>query len=521
MAAEVNKILLEIEVNSKGVAKNLDQVNKQLGEVGLQAKKAKTELDGMGGAAGIAGATAAEFGRLISDLPYGIQAVTNNVSQLGSMFALLVSSSGGVVKAFKNLGSVLMGPAGILILFQAAVAAIEFFSRSTDKATKSVLGLNAALEGQKSLISGIGLLTEGELEKTIKVLSEYSDEYKKLLENFLASGQASKEGVISLTNDFGRVLTIRRSIEAKEKELGTLKEKQEGRRVQLLGQINQLRLDEVELLDRITYLQRENLNDLDAAVDDTLDNYYTKMFNAQEELYKGFTGVFEPTEEEPYFPFVNLLKLEGELALEQEIENNEKIKKEKERAAKEKLDIEIATINALADIKMAEADIVESVFRTIADVTEKNRFIQAVALLGESAAGIAKIIIDTKAANAAITLQQAASINPAFIALLQKRKVFNNVAAAAGIAANVGATATALSRLKAPVGSPSSASIGGGAEPISSIPPDFNTVGASGINQLAETIQGQQQRPVKAFVVSGDVTTAQSLDRNIIREAGI
>lgn len=520
MATEVNKILLEIEVNSKGVVKNLDQVNKQLGEVGIQAKKAKTELDGMGGAAGIAGATAAEFGRLISDLPYGLQAVTNNISQLGSMFALLVSSSGGVVKAFKNLGSVLMGPAGILIAFQAAVAAVEFFSRSTDKAKNSVLGLNAALEAQKSLISGIGFLTEGELEKTVKVLSEYSDEYKKLLENFLASGRASRDGIIGLTNDYGKILTIRRSIEAKEKELGSLSEKQENRRVQLLGQINQLRLDEVDLLDRITYLQRENLNDLDNAVDDVLDKYYNKMFSAQEDMYKGFTDVFEPIEEEPYFPFVNLLKLEGELALEQEIENNEKLKKERERADKERLVAEIATINALADIKMGEADIAETVFRTIADLSENSRFVQALALVGESAAGIAKIIIDTQAGNAALRLQAAAltTVNPALAAALKLQIKANNVAAAAGIAANIGATATALNALKAPVSGVSGVSVGSVSEPLA---PQFNVVGAAGQNQLAAAIAATQQQPVKAYVVSSDVTTAQQLDRNIIQSASI
>ena len=509
MAVETNKILLEIEVSSSGVVKNLDQVNKQLGEVGLQAKKAKKELEGMGGAAGIAGATAAEFGRLISDLPYGLQAVTNNISQLGSMFALLVSSSGGVVKAFKNLGSVLMGPAGILIAFQAAVAAVEFFSRSTDKAKRAVLGLNAALEGQKSLIRGIGLLTEGELEKTVKILTQYSSEYKKLLENFLASGQASKEGVITLTNQFGEILNIRRSIEAKEKELGSLAEGRDKRRAQLLGQINELRYQEIELLDKITYLQREAIEDLDVS----FNEYFDILF-----------GKTKVVEEEPYFPFVNLLKLEGRLALEQEFENNKNLQKERERASKQRLDSEIATINALADIKMAEADIVESVFRTIADISEKSRFVQAVALIGESAAGIAKIIIDTQAANSILRAQQSAVLlaNPPLAAAIGLKIKANKVAAAAGIAANVGATATALSKLKAPAGGVSSQSIGEGGEsaPLG-VAPQFNTVGASGINQLLQTIQGQQQRPVKAYVVSGDVTTAQSLDRNIITEAGI
>lgn len=45
--------------------------------------------------------------------------------------------------------------------------------------------------------------------------------------------------------------------------------------------------------------------------------------------------------------------------------------------------------------------------------------------------------------------------------------------------------------------------------------PSFNVVGNSGINQLAQL----QQTPVQAYVVSGQVTTAQSLDRNRIDNA--
>lgn len=55
-----------------------------------------------------------------------------------------------------------------------------------------------------------------------------------------------------------------------------------------------------------------------------------------------------------------------------------------------------------------------------------------------------------------------------------------------------------------------SGATGGGA-----ITPSFNVVGNSGINQLAQL----QQQPMKAYVVSGDVTTAQALDRNRIENA--
>ena len=67
------------------------------------------------------------------------------------------------------------------------------------------------------------------------------------------------------------------------------------------------------------------------------------------------------------------------------------------------------------------------------------------------------------------------------------------------------------------VGSLSSA----GGSAVTPSAPAFNIVGADTSNQLAQTLATQTQKPVKAFVVSGDVTTAQSLDRNIIQESSL
>jgi len=52
--------------------------------------------------------------------------------------------------------------------------------------------------------------------------------------------------------------------------------------------------------------------------------------------------------------------------------------------------------------------------------------------------------------------------------------------------------------------------IGGGV-----MSPSFNVVGNSGFNQLAQI----QQQPIQAYVVSGEVTSAQALDRNRIKNA--
>jgi hypothetical protein len=57
-----------------------------------------------------------------------------------------------------------------------------------------------------------------------------------------------------------------------------------------------------------------------------------------------------------------------------------------------------------------------------------------------------------------------------------------------------------------------SPSAGGGAAPMTA---NFSTIGSSGINQLAQL----QQQPTQAYVVSGEVTSAQALDRNRVQNA--
>tara|TARA_R110000744_G_scaffold13692_7_gene39691 strand:+ start:2897 stop:4741 length:1845 start_codon:yes stop_codon:yes gene_type:complete len=54
-----------------------------------------------------------------------------------------------------------------------------------------------------------------------------------------------------------------------------------------------------------------------------------------------------------------------------------------------------------------------------------------------------------------------------------------------------------------------------------SLPPSFNIVGASDTNQLADAVAGQSQAPIQTYVVANDVTTAQSLQNNIVEGATI
>ena len=84
----------------------------------------------------------------------------------------------------------------------------------------------------------------------------------------------------------------------------------------------------------------------------------------------------------------------------------------------------------------------------------------------------------------------------------------------------------AITATKVPsIGGKAAPSSGGGSPSApaggSSSPPKFNIVGSSGTNQLADAIGSQDKKPVKAFVVAGDVSTAQEMDRNVISDASI
>ena len=97
-------------------------------------------------------------------------------------------------------------------------------------------------------------------------------------------------------------------------------------------------------------------------------------------------------------------------------------------------------------------------------------------------------------------------------------------AAAAGAAIASGlATVKKIASTKVPGGG------GGGGGSVSapsvpsapSLPPSFNIVGASDTNQLADAVAGQSQAPIQTYVVANDVTTAQSLQNNIVEGATI
>ena len=150
----------------------------------------------------------------------------------------------------------------------------------------------------------------------------------------------------------------------------------------------------------------------------------------------------------------------------------------------------------------------------ISDALAANNLISAKrAFQVQKAVSIAQTAIDTA--------QSAQSSYKAMSGIPYVGPVLGGIAAAAAVAMGVAQIATIASQKFEPKGG------GGGSKPSVSKPsmpsaggaagggaPQFNTVGTSGFNQVAGSIAEQNQEPVKAYVVSTDVTSQQSLDRN-------
>jgi len=201
---------------------------------------------------------------------------------------------------------------------------------------------------------------------------------------------------------------------------------------------------------------------------------------------------------------------------EKELAEEKKQNEDKEKLRQEDLDRQMAQLEAEAAIQNAKFGILNQFGGFLKEIAGESKELQIAAVIAQQAAAIGQIISNTGIANA-----KAVAASP--LTLGQPWVGINSVSAGLSVATAVASGIKSIQQIKASDSSstaPSASPINGGRTgAISSAPPQINTVGASGISQLAQSI-GQQQ-PVKAYVVAGDVTTAQSLERNIIKEAGI
>ena len=164
----------------------------------------------------------------------------------------------------------------------------------------------------------------------------------------------------------------------------------------------------------------------------------------------------------------------------------------------------------------ARLDITSNVLSSVENLTrafgERNEENAKKAFNVQKALGIAQVGINTASA---IMKVAAETTDPTPV---QAFRIGNMIAMGVAGAAQIAAIAMQKFQPSGGTASTTTPSVntgGGGTSPTQ--PPSFNVVGQSGFNQVAGAL-GQQQ-PVQAFVVSGDVTTAQQLQNNTIQQA--
>ena len=156
--------------------------------------------------------------------------------------------------------------------------------------------------------------------------------------------------------------------------------------------------------------------------------------------------------------------------------------------------------------------------------TEKKLADTKLAVMNQSANAVIEIVGRESAVGKAVAVAQAIWNTKNAIT-----KTLASVPAPFNIPSAIAVGAFGLAQVKGILSTPNPSGGGGVSTPSSpstpaaapSLPPSFNVVGASETNQLATSIGSQSQEPTRAYVVSGDVTSAQSMDRNIIDGASI
>jgi hypothetical protein len=215
---------------------------------------------------------------------------------------------------------------------------------------------------------------------------------------------------------------------------------------------------------------------------------------------------------------------------ETELQNTEltefqktEIRKKYADARKGITDQEVATERAAMEAKQAMnmqyIELFAQFGSLLQQVAGKSKGVAIAGIVIEQAASIARIVANTGAAVARLSLGLPFTA-PAILA--------TKISAGLSIASTVAAAAKSISQIKSV--NPESASGGGGGAAGASIPsappPTFSgapgamgapqiqtATGANASSQIAQTLGAAQQRPIQAYVVSSAVSSQQALDR--------
>jgi hypothetical protein len=199
----------------------------------------------------------------------------------------------------------------------------------------------------------------------------------------------------------------------------------------------------------------------------------------------------------------------------------------RQQGADERAAIDMAEMEARVALQNAQLDLAAQFGGLLKTLAGENKKVAIAGVVVEQAAAIGKILVNTGIANAKAVAASPLTFGAPWVAI-------NSISAALSIASSIAAGVKAIQQINS-AGSGGGAASSGGAIPGKSgagsapavpqiertaVPQITGTTGqASPGAQIAGTIAKSSEKPIKAYVVSGDVTSQQALDRRTTRAA--
>lgn len=139
-------------------SQNALQTGKAVNQLAKDAKAASSVLGGsVAKSANTANSAILELSRGLQDAPFGSIGYINNLQQFQALFGSLARETGSFSGAIKQLGTTLVGPAGLSILFSAVTAGIQIYSMYQQKVNKQT---QEAADENKELADSIRTLDQ-------------------------------------------------------------------------------------------------------------------------------------------------------------------------------------------------------------------------------------------------------------------------------------------------------------------------------------------------------------------------
>ena len=565
MADSTKNIVYNITINDKGKVKidnltksfvNADNaVNKLSADLKKQqATMAETTTKGLNpmiDKTGLAGATIVELGRTISDSNYGIRGMANNLSQLSTLMITLIMTTGNFRNGMLALKKAFMGPLGLIVLFQIAIALLERFSMEQEKAKEKTEDLTKSIDDQ---IRSYNLLNKavrdynlgGEaLRDTVKLLSsefkEFDKAFKDLADNEFKLtifetdifGESIKkifegeEAIAKLTETFTSLMENEReqilinnklrkiqsgeraeellaqgsALTMRSASIDTGKEE-----IKLEAELKELVRDKIGLRKILNDIKRvegaKDISDLEEKIDLTYD-----LQEAELELKKARVAEIDEFGED---------MTELDEKTKEFTDNISGMNREQLNAFQAQADGRKTILESIIDDEFFASEAIQKI-NEATTARKQELLFQEIEIAAFAAHAIGQALGEQSAAGKAFAIAAATMNTFVGASMALRDETLPSTFARIAMATAVIATGMAQVRQILEVDETGGGRLKGGrvGGDTSVEAPDFNVVGASPESQLAQSVSKQQTQPLRAFVVHNDIKDADELSRKV------